>query len=49
MCRISRTLGKGKKYSNVSFLVFVADIVNIRICNKRPKCVVFMRLQIIEA
>ena len=48
MCRISRIEGKAK-YSNVSFLVFVADIVNIGICNKRPKCVVFMRLQIIEA
>ena len=31
------------------FLMFMADIVNIGNCNKRPKCVVFMRLQIIEA
>lgn len=33
----------------MSFPIFVADIVNIGNCNKRPKCVVFMRLQIIEA
>ena len=31
------------------FPMFMADIVNIGNCNKGPRCVVFMRLQIIEA